>query len=157
MDLIEILAGYGSWSWIVGGLVLLAIELLAPGGVFIWLGGAAVGTGLISLVTIIGWPMQWAIFGVLSIAAIMAWLAIRRRAPIETDRPFLNKRADKLIGREGFLSEPIIGQTGRMEVGDSVWRVTGPELPTGHRVRIIGHKGTMLEVESVEPNRVETA
>ena len=38
MDLINLFGEYVPWSWIVGGLVLLGIELVAPGGVFVWLG-----------------------------------------------------------------------------------------------------------------------
>lgn len=156
MDLINLFGEYVPWSWIVGGLVLLAIELIAPGGVFVWLGGAAIVTGLFTLTTSFGLPVQFAIFGVLSILGIAGWVAIRRRAPPETDAPFLNKRVERFVGKEGFLSEPIRGEKGRMEIGESVWRVTGPELPAGHRVRIVGHKGTLLTVESAEEDRTAT-
>jgi len=157
MDLIEFISQYGPWSWIVAGLVLLAIELVAPGGVFIWLGAAAVVTGLITLLVALSLALQWAIFGGLSIIGLASWVAIRRRAQPETDSPFLNKRAARQEGKEGFLSEPIIGNTGRMELGDGVWRVKGPKLPAGHRVRIIGHDGTTLIVESAEKERTGTA
>ncbi len=157
MDLINLFAQYGAWSWIVGGLVLLAIELIAPGGIFVWLGGAAVVTGLIALVTPFGLPIQFAIFGLLSIIALALWINLRRRITPETDSPFLNKRAARHVGKEGFLSEPIIGNTGRMELGDTVWRVKGPELPAGHRVRIVGNDGTTLEVVSAEPEQTGTA
>ncbi len=157
MDLINLFAQYGAWSWIIGGLVLLAIELVAPGGVFVWLGGAAVVTGLITLVTPFGLPIQFAIFGILSIIGLVLWISLRRRVTPETDSPFLNKRAERHVGKEGFLSEPIVGHKGRMELGDTVWRVKGPELPVGHRVRIIGNDGTTLEVESADPAQSGTA
>lgn len=166
MDLLNLFAQYGAWSWIVGGLVLLAIELVAPGGVFVWLGTAAIVTGLITLVPPMGLfalivpfglPSQFAIFGVLSILALMGWISMRRRAQPETDSPFLNQRAARQQGKEGFLSEPITGQFGRMELGDGVWRVKGPDLPVGHRVRIIGHEGTTLLVESAEKERTGSA
>ncbi len=156
MDLINLFGEYVPWSWIVGGLVLLGIELIAPGGVFVWLGGAAIVTGLITLVVPLGLPVQFAIFGIISIGGIAGWIAMRRRAPAKTDAPFLNNRAERFVGKEGFLSEAILGAKGRMEIGESVWRVTGPELPMGHRVRIVGHQGTMLKVESAEPDRVAT-
>lgn len=154
MDLINLFGEHVPWSWIVGGLVLLGIELFAPGGVFVWLGGAAIVTGLITLVVPLGLPVQFAVFGGISIAGIAGWIAMRRRVPAETDAPFLNNRAERFVGKEGFLSEAILGDKGRMEIGESVWRVTGPELPTGHRVRIVGHQGSMLKVESAEPDRV---
>ena len=156
MDLLNLFAEYGPWSWIVGGLILLAIELVAPGGVFVWLGGAAILTGLFTFTNPFSLPFQFAIFGALSLLALMGWIAVRRRAVADTDAPFLNKRAERHVGKEGFLSEPIVGETGRMELGDSVWRVTGPELPVGHRVKIVGTKGAMLEVVSAEDDRVET-
>ncbi|MCF6326561.1 MAG: NfeD family protein [Devosiaceae bacterium] len=157
MDLLNLFAEYGAWSWIVGGLVLLAIELIAPGGVFVWLGGAAVLTGLFTLVnSALPLPFQFAIFGALSLLALMGWIAVRRRALSKTDSPFLNRRAERHMGKEGFLSEPIVGETGRMELGDSVWRVRGPELPVGHRVKIVGSDGALLEVVSAEKDRVET-
>ena len=157
MDLINLFGQYVPWSWIVGGLVLLAIELVAPGGVFVWFGGAAIVTGLVTLVFPLGLPFQFAIFGMLSLVALAGWIAWRRQVQPETDSPFLNNRAARLVGKEGFLSEPILGETGRMELGESVWRVTGPELPTGHRVRVVGHKGTVLNVESAETEREGTA
>lgn len=157
MEVIEFVSQYGPWSWVVAGLVLLAIELIAPGGVFVWFGGAAVITGLVTLGVNIGWPLQWAIFGVLSLAGLAGWLAIRRRNPAVSESPLLNQRSERMVGKHGFLSEPIIGGTGRMEFADSVWRVTGPNLPVGHQVRVTGHKGSVLQVESAESERIETA
>ncbi|VAW19716.1 hypothetical protein MNBD_ALPHA12-1552 [hydrothermal vent metagenome] len=157
MDLIAFVSQYGPWSWVVAGLVLLAVELVAPGGVFVWLGLAAVVTGLITLFAPLALAVQWAIFGVLSLIGLASWVTIRRRAQPETDSPFLNQRAARQEGKEGFLSEPIIGGVGRMELGDGVWRVKGPQLPAGHRVRIIGHQGTVLLVESAEDERSGTA
>lgn len=156
MDLINLAVEYGPWSWIVGGLILLAIELLAPGGVFVWFGSAAVVTGLATFAIPMGWPVQWAVFGVLSVLGLAGWLAMRARKPAESDSPFLNRRSARLVGQQGLLSEPLTGGSGRMELGDTVWRVTGPNLPVGHRVRVVGHKGAILEVESAETERVET-
>ncbi len=157
MEVIEFITQYGPWSWVVGGLVLLAIELVAPGGVFVWFGSAAVITGLVTLGINIDWPVQWALFGILSIAGLAGWLAFRRRTPAVSDSPFLNRRSERMVGKMGFLSEEISGGSGRMELGDTVWRVTGPNLPVGHQVRVIGHAGSVLEVESAETDRVERA
>ena len=156
MEVIEFISQYGAWSWVVGGLVLLAIELVAPGGVFVWFGGAAVITGLVTLGINVDWPVQWAIFGILSLAGLAGWLAIRRRSPAVSDSPLLNKRSERMVGKQGFLSEAITGGSGRMEFGDTVWRVTGPSRPAGHQVVVTGHKGSVLEVESAETERAET-
>lgn len=151
MDLIEFVADYGSWAWIIGGLVMLAIELVVSGGVFIWLGGAAIVTGLITLVLAIGWPLQWALFGFIAILGIFIWLRYwRPRQHAETDSPFLNQRAARFVGHETVLNEPIANGDGRINLEDSVWRVVGPDLPAGARVRVSGYEGAVLTVEEVQ-------
>lgn len=146
MQVIEFIAQYGAWSWIVGGLVLLALELVLPGGVLVWLGGAALLTGALSLLINIYWPLQFVLFGVLALASIWLWLRLRGDTT-ESDRPFLNRRTDRFIGREAVLEEAILDGEGRITLGDSVWRITGPDLPAGERVRIVGADGALLRVE----------
>ncbi len=70
MELLKLIAAYGGWAWVVGGLVLLALELVVPGGVFVWLGASAVVTGLLALLMPIGWPLQFLIFGVLALLSV---------------------------------------------------------------------------------------
>ncbi len=40
----------GAWAWIILGVLLIGVELLAPGAFFLWLGLAAIVTGLLSLI-----------------------------------------------------------------------------------------------------------
>ena len=49
MQIIELVASYGPWSWMVAGLVLLALELVVPGGFFLWLGISGLVTGVAGL------------------------------------------------------------------------------------------------------------
>jgi membrane protein implicated in regulation of membrane protease activity len=148
MDLIELFTSYGLWSWIVGGLVLLAIEIFAPGGVFLWLGISAIVTGLMTLFQPLSWPAQFGIFGVLSVLSIFTWLRFVRGRTPDTDQPFLNRRAERFVGQEIVLDEPIKDGFGRIPLGDSVWRVSGPDLDAGRKVRIVGHEGPVLKVEA---------
>ncbi len=148
MNIIEFIEQYIPWSWIVGGLVLLAIELIVPGGVFVWLGLAAIITGLSILVFPISFAWQWVLFGILSIAGVAIWLKFGRRASNEiTENPFLNRRAERLIGREVVLKEAINQGVGRVKIDDTTWRVAGPDLAKGKRVKIVGHDGAILRVE----------
>ena len=148
MDLIALIAGYGAWSWIVAGLVLLALELVVPGGVLIWLGAAALVTGGLSMLLPIYWPLQFVLYGVLALLAIWVWLKSRRgEAP--TDSPYLNNRATRFVGQEAVLSEPIRGGFGRLALDDTTWRVAGPDLEAGQRVRIVKADGPVLTVEAV--------
>lgn len=148
MDLIALIAGYGAWSWIVAGLVLLALELVVPGGVLVWLGAAALVTGGLSMLLPIYWPLQFVLYGVLALLAIWLWLK-SRRGETPTDNPYLNNRASRFVGQEAVLSEPIRGGFGRLALDDTTWRVAGPDLEAGQRVRIVKADGPVLTVEAV--------
>ena len=149
MQVVDFIAGNGPWAWIVAGLVLLALELVVPGGFLLWMGISGIVTGLVVLFWAIGWPLQWLIFGVLSLVSIALWVRWTRNRPTPTDRPYLNRRADQFIGQEAVLEQPIEQGFGRVVLGDTVWRVAGPDLPAGQRVRIVGHEGAVLKVEAV--------
>ena len=53
-----------------------------------------------------------------------------------------------LAGFRHLLGSAFDGGFGRIVLGDTTWRVTGPELPAGERVRIIGVDGATLKVEA---------
>lgn len=147
MQVLEFIAQNGAWSWVVAGLVLLALELVAPGGVLIWLGAAALVTGGMALLVNVYWPLQFVVFGVLALAAIWLWLRTRKQEE-PTDRPFLNRRAERIIGHEAVLDEPIRDGEGRVAIGDTTWRVTGPDLAAGSRIRVVDADGPVLKVEA---------
>lgn len=149
MQIIELIGQNAPWSWIVAGLVLLALELVVPGGYLLWMGIAGILTGLLVLFQPLDWPVQWLIFGVLSLVSILAWLRLTRHRGAQTDRPLLNRRAEQFIGQEAVLDQPIADGFGRLRLGDTIWRVSGPDLPAGQRVRIIGAEGAVLRVEAV--------
>ena len=94
------------------------------------------------------WPLQFVIFGVLALIAI--WLWLRFRGPgIVSDRPFLNQRAQRYVGREVVLDEPIQDGNGRLYLDDTTWRVHGPDLAAGAKVKIVDAEGAVLRVEAV--------
>lgn len=148
MQVIDFVTANGPWAWIVAGLVLLALELVVPGGFLLWMGISGIITGLVVLFWAIGWPLQWLIFGVLSLVSIALWVRWTRSRPSATDRPYLNRRAEQLVGQEAVLEQPIQQGFGRVILGDTVWRVSGPDLPAGQRVRIVGSVGAVLQVEA---------
>src|SRR5579863_6350630 len=113
---------YGAWSWLIIGLILLGLELVLPGGVFLWLGVAAIITAVVRFGYPIDWPQQIGVFGVLGILSIFFWLRFIRQSGGKTDRPLLNRRAERHVGEEIVLNEPISGGFGRVPIGDTVWR-----------------------------------
>lgn len=149
MQVVDFIAANGPWSWIVAGLILLALELVLPGGILLWMGIAGLVTGIVLLITPIGWPLQWLIFGLLSLISIALWVRFTRNRPAKTDRPYLNRRAEQYLGQEAVLDQPIAQGFGHIVLGDTVWRVAGPDLPIGQRVRVTGNDGNVLRVEAV--------
>jgi len=147
--LFDLFVQYGPWAWFVIGLVLLALELVVPGGWFVWLGAAGILTGLLSFIPGLSWPWQVTIFGLLSLVTVTVWTVVSRNRRPTSDRPLLNQRAASYIGHEGTLEEPIVNGFGRLRLGDTVWRISGPELTAGQRIRVVGAEGAVLRVEAV--------
>jgi membrane protein implicated in regulation of membrane protease activity len=136
------------WHWWVLGLVLVVIEMVAPGFFLLWIGLAAGVTGLI-LVALpgIGWQLQFLIFGLLAIGSVVAARFYIRRNPIATDDATLNRRGSQYIGQVFNLDEAIVNGVGKVRVADGWWRAQGPDLPAGERVKVVGVDGNMLKVE----------
>lgn len=149
MTLFEFVTANAPWAWIIAGLVMLALELVVPGGYLLWLGIAGLVTGLFVLFEPIAWPYQWLMFGVLALLSIVLWTRWSRSRPSQSDRPYLNRRADSFVGHEAVLEQPITDGFGRLTLGDTIWRISGPDLPVGRRIRIIGSDGAVLLVEAI--------
>lgn len=144
----------GGWSWVILGLALLGLEILAPGIFFLWLGAAALVIGAISL-TVWGlgedlwvWQVQVLGFLILSIVLAYAGRSWLKRTEGESDEPLLNDRVAQLVGQTATLEQPITNGIGHVRLGDTLWRVKGPDLPAGARVRIRGGNSDRLDVES---------
>jgi membrane protein implicated in regulation of membrane protease activity len=136
----------GAWNWFIAGAVFLLIELGAPGVFMLWLGLAAIMVGVISLGAALSWQAQLIVFAVLAIACIPAWRYFARKVEKPADRPFLNRRAEGYVGRVFTLEKPIVNGVGTVRIEDTVWRVSGPDLPAGSRVKVARADGAELEV-----------
>lgn len=136
----------GNWNWFIAGGVLLAIEVVAPGTYMLWLGLAAIATGVIGLIVSMSWQTQIVVFAVLAVISVLAGRKLQPRAEPESDKPFLNRRAEGFVGRIFTLDEPIVAGTGRVRIDDTTWRVTGPDCPAGSKVRVEKADGAILVV-----------
>ncbi len=143
LDTIEWL---GPWTWWIAGILLLILELLAPGTFFLWFGVAAIITGILAMVADLGWQTELIVFAVLAIILVVVGRRYFSFDWRRSDQPLLNERAARLIGHDYILAEPIVGGMGKLKIDDSNWRVTGPDLPSGTKVRVTGHDGTLLTV-----------
>jgi membrane protein implicated in regulation of membrane protease activity len=139
----------GPWSWIVLGLLLMGLELVAPGAFLLWFGLAAVLTGLIDWAFGLSWQTAALVFAVLAVGAVLIGRAVtRNRDEEDSDHPVLNRRGQNLVGHVFTLDNPIVAGSGRIRVDDSSWRIVGPEMPAGASVRVVRVDGATLVVEA---------
>ena len=137
----------GPWSWWVFGLILLGLEILVPGNVFVWFGVAALITGVLALFTHFGWQTELIVFVVLAVVLVIAGRRLFARTTQPGEQPFLNDRAHRLVGSSYMLVAPIVDGRGQVRVDDTNWRITGPDLPSGTRVKVVDADGAVLKVE----------
>ena len=139
------------FTWAAVALLLFAAEALAPGAFMLWLGFAAVVVFL-AVVLVPGIPLlaQVAAFIVLSFVSIQFYRRWFRGKEPQSDQPALNRRTAALIGRVVLLERAIVDGRGRVQIADAFWDVSGPELPAGAAVRIVGADAMTLQVEAAE-------
>jgi membrane protein implicated in regulation of membrane protease activity len=134
------------WHWMVLAVVLAAAETMLPGAVAIWFAASAAFIGLLLIFIPIPWQLQLIGFAVLGVIAMLAYLNYRKKNPDKDEQPNLNQRGVQYVGSELVLVEAIEQGQGRARLGDGVWKVEGPELPAGARVRVTGVRGAILTV-----------
>jgi membrane protein implicated in regulation of membrane protease activity len=141
-----IVSSLGVWTWWILGVALLALEVFAPGNVFVWFGIAAILTGILGFFVELPWQTEALVFVVLAVILAIAGRRYFARDSKRSEQPLLNERAARLIGQSFVLAEPIVDGKGRIRVDDTNWRITGPDLPSGTRVRVTGNDGAVLSV-----------
>ena len=139
------------WLWLIGGVLLLILEVIAPGFFLVFLGAAAMATGLFTVLFGLGAAAQLALF---ALYAVIAMLVGRRfyanRTADSTDR-LLNDRVGRLVGKMVTVVAAVDDHDGRVRVGDSEWSARGGPAAAGERVRVTGVDGNCL---LVEPERI---
>lgn len=138
------------WAWIVAGMLLCAAETLAPGIFLLWIGLAGVAVGLIHFLVPLGFEWSLVFFAVLALAFSLIGRKVYGSIDTGSAGDALNRRAGVLVGRDFLLERAIVNGAGAIRVHDSVWRVTGPDLPAGARVRVTAvEEGVLLRVEPI--------
>jgi membrane protein implicated in regulation of membrane protease activity len=137
------------WLWIVLGLVLLAVEMLTPGGFFsFFFGIAALIVGASTGLGIAGPPwMQWLLFSAISVAA----LAVFRRPLMRSlQMDGTAKPVDSLVGNPGVVLEDVpAGGVGKVEVRGAAWNArsaAAEPLVRGRRCTVERVEGLTLWV-----------
>ena len=135
------------WIWVLGGLVLLAVEVATPGGVLLLFFGAAalivgalVGMGL-------GGPVwvQWILFSTLSIVSLLTLRGpiLRRMKSRSTE----SDSVDSLLGETVIVTEDVApGTEGRGELRGSTWTVEN----IGDKPLTLGQHGVVQRVDGLK-------
>lgn len=142
------------WQWWILALVLVTLEVFAPGASLIWIGIAAGIVGLFLLfVPAVPWQLQLLMFGMFSVAIVLVWRRYLQSHSVSSEEPFLNRRGEQYIGRVFTLDEPIVNGIGKLRVDDSIWRVRGEDCPAQAKVVITGVDGVVLMVDRCDASK----
>lgn len=137
------------WLWLIAAGLLGIAEMIAPGVFLIWIGAAALFTGLVTWVLPIPTIAQFLIFAVASLVAVYAGKRYLRDNPIVSDDPLLNDRLARLVGQVVTAVEHVDATSGRVKVGDSVWSARGGPAAPGEKLRVTGAAHGVLTVETL--------
>jgi membrane protein implicated in regulation of membrane protease activity len=135
------------WGWLGLGLLLIVTEMaLAPGSYLLWIGLAALGMAAIASATTLSISAELTLFGVLALASgVLGWVVYGRRA-VDDAAQELHDPARTLLGKVVIIATAIENGIGQAQIGDSVWRVSGPDMAAGSKARIVSVDGATLVV-----------
>jgi membrane protein implicated in regulation of membrane protease activity len=139
------------WVWILLGFLLLLVELLTPGGLYLlFFGVAAILVGLLAGLNLIGPPwMQWFMFSVFSVVA----LSLFRRPLLKRLRPAaMAHEVDSLVGETAIVLEDMAADAiGKAELRGAAWsarNVGANSLARGQRCTVEKVEGLILCVRA---------
>jgi inner membrane protein len=137
----------GGWFWWIAAGALLMLELLTPITFFVFLAAAAAATGVLDAFFDLGWRLELMVFAGFALVFVLAGrpLLVKRHV-LDSDRPNLNRRMYDYVGKNYVLEEAIRDGRGRLQIEDTIWDVTGPDLPPGARIKVTGVDGLRLTV-----------
>jgi membrane protein implicated in regulation of membrane protease activity len=137
------------WAWFILLLALLALEMMVPGVIFLWLAISAAAMGVIVFaLPDISWEVQLVIYTVLSIVSVLLGKKYLKSRPVQSDDETLNKRGTQYIGHQYKVAKDFLNGEGKVRIGDTLWLVRGDfEASEGDIVTVTGTDGTVLLVK----------
>ncbi len=137
------------WHWFALAIVLAILDVtLGANFFFVWCGISAAFVGILKLlIPMMTWEYQLLIFGIGVMTSLVFWRHYLSKHPRTSDNPDLNRRSAQYIGRTFALTEAIVNGRGKVRVADTLWLVTGPDMPAGTTVKVVSVDGTILKVE----------
>src|SRR4051812_43598264 len=87
------------WLWLIGGVILLIAEVIAPGFFLVFIGAAAMATGLFTVLFGLGTVPQLALFALYALVAVLIGRRFYANRHTDSADPLLNDRAGRLVGK----------------------------------------------------------
>ncbi|MFP4155393.1 MAG: NfeD family protein [Halothiobacillaceae bacterium] len=133
------------WYWVIGGAVLIGLEMLVPGVFLLWMGIAAVFVGmLLAMLPDLSPAWQLLILAGSMVGSIGTGAWVQRRS---RGAPVLNHEADDLIGQTYVAATDFAAGRGRIRVGDTTYSAEGPDtIRAGDQVLARGRTGNRIHV-----------
>ena len=139
------------WLWLLAGCILFVLELVTPGGFFIFFFGVgAILVGLVGALGLAGPPwLQWLLFGVISTALLVLFRKpLQRRIGGASDRP-----VDTMVGETAIaLGDIPTNEIEKVELRGSAWNarnVGSTYILKGQRCQVEHVEGLTLNVRSL--------
>jgi membrane protein implicated in regulation of membrane protease activity len=136
------------WWWLIGGVLLLMAEVIAPGFFLLFIGAAALVTGLFVLLFELDLAPALALFALYTALAVYFGRKVYANRPVNASVPHLNDRSSALVGRSAVAVGAIDEHGGRVKLGDGEWSARGGPASPGERVEIVGVEGNCLMVRA---------
>ena len=139
------------WHWFALATIFIIMEIFVPGIAFLWLGIAAIITGLCLLIfSQLAIEFQVMIFAVTAVITTVTARMVIARTAKPSDRPDLNQRARSYLGSVYSLVDDTRNGHGKVHIGDTVWLVElapgSAELAAGSPVKVVDVTGATLVV-----------
>ena len=138
------------WHWFTLGLILIIVEVAAPGLVSLFFGLSALLVGLLCLAIPMPQWLQWVLFAVLSVALLLGlrkWL-----------KSFFGGRSSQshavendIVGQRAVVTQAIgPNRPGKVELRGANWEAAaGETLEPGTPVRVVKKESISLTVERI--------
>jgi membrane protein implicated in regulation of membrane protease activity len=139
------------WMWLIAGVILLAIEILTPGGFFIIFFGC--GAVVVGLLLLAGLPMSTAVQGLVFLALSVVSLKLFRKPVLERFQASMpSGKVDSMEGETAVALEDIpSGGYGKAELRGSAWNAhntSDQSIARQQRVRVVKVDGLTLQVRA---------
>lgn len=140
------------WHWFTLALLLVIAETLGAAGFLLGLGMAAATMGVLTWMFFISWQWQLTGFSILCLVfAVAWWRSFKEHAAASPT--LINRPMEAMVGRTTNLIEAIENGRGKIQINGTHWFVTGPDCPSGTRVRIVAiQEDSLIVVEPAPPN-----